>query len=136
MHFQPTPFLLQRQQLSRLGSSVRNQSQKKISSEAEKHLLPITAPTLESNVHKKRVAGHSVRYSRAKTLFEVEFYSKYLEENAPEKGRMVATQLSYIEMKWVIQNLRTCVSKKYYLKRYLTPVVETVQHGSERCRLF
>ena len=49
-----------------------NPSQKKISSETENQHLPTTAPALESNVHEKRVAGHSPGYSRGKTLFEVE----------------------------------------------------------------
>ena len=46
----------------------------KISSETESQLLPLTAPALELNIHEKRVAGHSPRYSRAKNVFEEEIF--------------------------------------------------------------
>ena len=72
--FTPTPSCLPRQQLFCKDSSALNQSQKKISSEAENQLLSITAPALESNVHEKGITGNSLRYSRSKTLFEIEVY--------------------------------------------------------------
>ena len=70
--FTPPPPTNNGSNFPRLDSSERNQSQKKFSSEAENQFLAITAPTRESNVHKKGVAGHSPRHSRGKSLFEVE----------------------------------------------------------------
>ena len=61
------------------SSRKRNKPQKKIYSEAKIQFLPITAPTFESNVIEKGVAGHSPRYSRGKTLFEVEVETPFQE---------------------------------------------------------
>ena len=49
---------------------------KKIFTETVNQLLPTTAPALESNVHDKGIAGHSPRYFRANTMFEVDVKSK------------------------------------------------------------
>ena len=56
----------------RLHSSMRNQPQRKIYSEADIQFLLITGPTLESNVNEKGDAEHSPRYSQGKIVFEVD----------------------------------------------------------------